>query len=169
MLKLDLNAPDDFSRDATMTRPRPTSRTTYSRFVPLTPRWNDIDVFGHVNNAEFYAWFDSAALEYLNSIDEVGGRNGDFAVLVVESCAQFHSEVLFSDKIEIGIGIERVGTSSVRYRLSVFRNAQTESAVDGAFTHVFVNNQTRRPMPVPDKFRSQFQNLTIEMENTCKS
>jgi len=168
MFKLNVNTPDHFSQDAKMIRPHPASKSTFSRFVPLTPRWNDIDVFGHVNNAEFYAWFDSAVLAYLNSIEDIGTRT-DIAVLVVESCAQFHTEVLFSDTVEIGLGVERVGTSSVRYRLGVFCNDQSQSAVDGAFTHVFVNHSTRRPVPVPDQFRSQFLALTLEVEDTCQS
>lgn len=169
MFKLNLENPENPSWDKKMIRSRPASKSTFSKFVPLTPRWNDIDVFGHVNNAEFYAWFDTAALTYLNSIDDVGPRNNDIAVLVVESCAQFNSEVLFSDKVEIGLGISHVGTSSVRYKLGVFCNDQSQSAVDGAFTHVFVDKNTRRPVPVPDRFRTQFLNLTLEVENTCKS
>lgn len=158
---------DRFDVGLAAQRAAASSRSLYHAFVPFGLRWNDVDAFGHVNNAEFYAWFDTTVLTYLNTIDEIGTAASPIAVLVVESCAQFHAEVVFSDKVEIGLAVERIGRSSVRYRLGVFRNAETESAVDGAFTHVFVDNASRRPVAIPDQFRTRFQTLSPKGQAVC--
>lgn len=126
-----------------MTRTAPSKRSDYRAFVSLTPRWNDIDVFGHVNNAAFFAWFDTAVLNDLHRIGAVEARDGRFATLVVESSARFHSEVLLSDEVTIGLSVRHLGRTSVGYGLGVLRNDALSASVDGGFTHVFADRQTR--------------------------
>jgi acyl-CoA thioester hydrolase len=140
-------------------RPPPSLRSAFRRFTPITPRWNDIDIFGHVNNAEFYAYFDTAVLTLMTGLDVVDPRGGGIGTLVVESGARFHREVLFADRVEVGLFVEHLGRSSVRYRLGVFREDEDSAAVDGHFVHVFVDRETRRPVPIPDQIRQRLAEL----------
>lgn len=145
-----------------MKRPQPLTRTQFCWFTEQTTRWNDIDVFGHVNNAEFYAFFDSAVLRYLHSIGAVAALEGDFATLVVESGARFHREVLFTDRVSSGVRVEKIGTSSVRYGIAVFANDVSAAAVDGFFVHVFVDRESRRPTCIPDRIRQALSEIVAE-------
>lgn len=135
-------------------RPPPSSRNTFARFVQVTPRWNDIDVFGHVNNAEFYAYFDTAVVTLLHEIGAISAQNHRATVVVAESSARFLREVLFTDHVEVGVRVVHLGTSSVRYAIGVFTNENDAAAVEGHFVHVFVDGETRRPTPIPDAVRT---------------
>ena len=134
-------------------------RAAFGRFVPVAVRWNDVDAFGHVNNAEFYAYFDTAVVRYLHEIGAIEARGGREVTVVAASGASFFAEVLFTDRVEVGLRIDRLGTSSVRYGIGVFRNDGAEAAVAGHFTHVFVDRATRRPVPIPPEVRAAFERL----------
>jgi acyl-CoA thioester hydrolase len=119
-------------------------RGHFRRFEQIAARWNDIDVFGHVNNAVFYELFDTIVLRLLTSAGSIS-RNSPYAALVAESGAKFHREVLFSDRIDVGIRCAKLGTTSLIYELGLFTAERSDSAVDGRMVHVFVDRDTRRP------------------------
>jgi acyl-CoA thioester hydrolase len=127
--------------------------------VPIAARWNDVDAFGHVNNAVFYAYFDTAVVRYLHEFGALGVREGGQVAVVAASGASFFAEVLFTDRIEVGLRIDRLGTSSVGYGIGVFRNDEPQAAVAGHFVHVFVDRTTRRPVPIPPQVRAAFERL----------
>jgi acyl-CoA thioester hydrolase len=134
-------------------RPTPTPRGRYRTFVPLTTRWADNDVYGHVNNVVYYAFFDTAINRYL--IDE-GGLDihaGPVIGLCVASGCVYHAPVAYPDRLEAGLRVARLGTSSVRYEVGIFREGEPESVADGHFTHVFVGRGDRRPVPIPTTMR----------------
>jgi acyl-CoA thioester hydrolase len=120
-------------------RRAPPQRGAFKRFAPIAARWNDVDAFGHVNNAVFYAYFDTAVVRCLHEIGALGVRNGAQVAVVAASGASFFTEVLFTDRIEVGLRVDRLGTSSVTYGIGVFRNDEPRAAVAGHFTHVFVD------------------------------
>jgi acyl-CoA thioester hydrolase len=137
----------------TPARPAPTLRSVYRRFTAITPRWNDIDVFGHINNAQFYAFFDTAVMRFMVDSGIVGMRGGDIGTLVAETGARYHREVTFQDAISVGVRVVHVGNSSVRYEIGVFANGADTAAVDGHFVHVFVDRATKRPVRIPEHAR----------------
>jgi acyl-CoA thioester hydrolase len=143
-----------------MTRQPPGLRDNYRRFFAVTPRWNDNDVFGHVNNAEYYGFFDTAVVRFLIEGGVLAADGSGQAVVVAESGCRFHREVVFTDRVEIGVRLERIGTSSVRYRLGVFTNEDAEAAAEGFFVHVFVDRGSKRPTPIPERFRGHFEKLS---------
>jgi acyl-CoA thioester hydrolase len=152
--------PSDFpSPDQAATRAAPPPRAAFGRFLPVAARWNDVDAFGHVNNAEFYAYFDTAVVRYLHEIGAIEARGGREVTVVAASGASFFAEVLFTDRVDVGLRIDRLGTSSVRYGIGVFRNDDPQAAVAGHFTHVFVDRATRRPVPIPPEVRAAFERL----------
>jgi acyl-CoA thioester hydrolase len=153
---------DGLRRVVSMTRPGPRRREDFEHFVALAPRWNDIDVFGHVNNVAFHGYFDTAVLSFLHRIGALSGREGDYAILVVENGAAYHSEVLFTDQVTLGLGVTHIGRSSVHYRLGVFRNDDDAASVDGRMVHVFTDRTTRRPVEIPQDIRRGYQSICLK-------
>jgi acyl-CoA thioester hydrolase len=113
----------------------------------------DNDVYGHVNNVVFYSWFDTTVNGYLLDEGVLDWGEGDAVGLVVETLCRYHAPVAFPEPIEVGLRVERIGDSSVRYGLGVFCSGETAAAADGHFVHVYVDRATRRPVTVPDAMR----------------
>ena len=141
-----------------MERLPPRRRDEYRRFTSERPRWNDIDVFGHVNNAEFYAYFDTVVLRFLHEIGATSARDGH-ATLVAESGARFYREVRFTDLMQVGLRVGHLGNSSVRYEIGVFLGDAQDAVVEGFFAHVFTDRVTRRPMRIPNDVRAEMERL----------
>ena len=140
-------------------------RADYARFEPIETRWADNDVYGHVNNVVFYAWFDTAVNRMLIAeglLDIHSGKNGggDSIGLVVETGCRYFASVAFPDAITAGIRVGKLGTSSVRYEIALFRGDDDEAAAVGFFVHVYVDRETRRPEPLTDKMRRFLKTLT---------
>ena len=141
-------------------RAAPSQRSGYGLFVPVPARWNDLDIFGHLNNAVFYELFDTAILRVLASTGTIS-RDAPLAALVVDSGATFHREVLFELAISVGLRVAHLGRTSVRYQLGVFVEDAQSSAVDGHVTHVFVDRVSRRPVEIPKIARDGFQAMVV--------
>lgn len=140
-------------------RPPPARRDAFRWFTQITLRWNDIDIFGHVNNARYYEFFDSAVLGFLHEREL--GLGADAAMVVAESGCRFHREIVFTDRLEMGLRVERIGTSSVRYGLGAFINGNDEAAADGHFVHVFVDPRQQRPAPFPSPVRGHLETILV--------
>ncbi|MEO8553063.1 MAG: thioesterase family protein [Kofleriaceae bacterium] len=132
----------------------------YPFTTPLTTRWADNDVYGHVNNVTYYAYFDSIANLYL--IREGGlDIHGPVIGLVVASSCQFHAPLAYPDELVGGLRVAKLGNSSVTYELAVARADSDALAAAGSFTHVFVDRVTRRPTPIPDPLRAALAKLVV--------
>ena len=143
-------------------RPAPGLRAEYRRFLPMSLRWMDNDVFGHVNNAHYYSLFDTAVCEFLVGRGILTWRGGDHYMVVAESGCRYHSEVAFPDQITAGLRVMRLGRSSVRYDIGVFRNEDDAASAEGFMVHVCVSAETRRPAPLPGHWRGALQQLLVE-------
>lgn len=125
----------------------------------LATRWNDNDSYGHVNNATYYEYFDTAVNSFLHREVGESSRLGSVVGVVAESSCTYLSEISFPDVLAIGLACERLGRTSISYRLAVFRcgpdgtAGDTASAV-GRFVHVYIDRATRRPTPIPDPIRA---------------
>lgn len=140
-------------------RPERRGRDAYRRFTTITTRWSDNDVFGHVNNTIYYQWFDSAVNAFLVGGGLLDLANGDPIGLVVETGCTFFQPLAFPGDVEVGLLVERLGGSSVTYRLGVFASGSLQPAAQGHFTHVYVARQSRRPMPLPDDWRETLEGI----------
>ncbi|MBB3048754.1 acyl-CoA thioester hydrolase [Litorivivens lipolytica] len=136
-------------------------RDTYKRFYPITTRWMDNDIYGHVNNVTYYSWFDSAANRFL--IEECGLdiHNGEMIGFVVSSGCEYLSPVAYPDEIEVGLAIEKLGNSSVRYNLAIFKVGEETASAHGHFVHVFVQRDTQQATRIPDAMREAMTTLLI--------
>lgn len=140
-------------------RPAPRTRADFRAFRALDTRWGDVDVFGHVNNVVYYAWFDSAVCGWLVEVAGADPSRDDTLTFVVETGCRYHEAIMFPQRIEVGLAVDRIGRSSVTYRLGVFPAGEERCAARGHFTHVYVARDTRRPVPIPDTHRRALQAL----------
>ena len=142
-----------------MARPTPEQRTAYRVFHPVTTRWMDNDVYGHVNNVVYYSYFDTVVNAYLIAEGGLDFAAGPVIGVCVESQCRFVDSVAFPDSLEGALRVAHVGRSSVRYEVGIFRSGSPTAAAQGHFVHVFVDRTTRRPVELPPKLRWAVERL----------
>ena len=135
------------------------SRGEFEHVRSIPTRWMDNDHYGHVNNVAYYSFFDTAVNGYLIEASGIDIRELPAIGIVVESGCQFLSAVSFPDTVYAGLAIERLGNSSIVYRIALFRNDDENPCAVGRFVHVYVDRRTRRPVPVPAEVRSVVERL----------
>lgn len=140
-------------------RPVAPGRAAYRHFRTLDTRWMDNDVYGHVNNVTYYSYFDTAVNGYLVEAGVLDIHAGSTIGLVVETGCRYFAPVAFPDRLEAGIAVAHVGTSSVRYEVGIFRAGEATAAAAGHFIHVYVDRADRRPRPLPGDFRAAVEGL----------
>ncbi len=114
----------------------------------------DNDVYGHVNNVTYYSYFDTAVNGYLIAKGALDIEKSEAIGLVVETSCSFRAPLTFPDAVTAGIRVARIGTSSVRYEIALFRNGGEDAAAEGYFVHVYVDRATRRPVPLPEELKA---------------
>jgi acyl-CoA thioester hydrolase len=142
-------------------RPGPERRAAYRHFTAISTRWHDNDVFGHVNNVVYYAYFDTAVNEYLIAAGVLDIAASPVVGLVVETGCRYFSSLAFPDRVTAGIRIAHRGTSSVRYEIALFRNDDELASAQGHFVHVYVDRATNRPVPIPAEVQRAMAPLAI--------
>ena len=136
-------------------------RSAYRFFLDVPTRWMDNDVYGHVNNVVYYAYFDTVINRYL--IDE-GGLDiaqGNTIGVCVESHCRYAKPVSFPERIEAGLRVEHLGRSSVRYGIGIFARGEADAAAEGWFVHVFVDRAARTPTPLSDRIREALTRIAV--------
>jgi acyl-CoA thioester hydrolase len=134
-------------------------RTDFAVLRELPTRWSDDDTYGHVNNVVHYLMFDTAVNGWLIEASGVDIRALPAIGVVVETSCQYFAELRFPEVVTAGLALERLGTSSIVYRLALFGERSDEPAALGRFVHVYVDRDTRRPTPVPDEIRAALAQL----------
>ena len=136
--------------------PEPTlvRRADFTILRPIATRWMDNDHYGHVNNVAYYSFFDTAVNGFLIEATSTDIRDLPAIGIVAESSCQFLSAVSFPDVIHAGLRLERLGTSSIVYSIALFRGDDANPCAVGRFVHVYVDRDTRRPVPIPERIRS---------------
>jgi acyl-CoA thioester hydrolase len=135
------------------------TRADFPVFRTITTRWNDEDVYGHVNNADYYSFFDTAVNGYLIEATGTDIRTLPAVGLVAETGCVYRRELGFPAPVEVGLAVDRLGTSSIVYRLGLFQGESPQAAAEGRFVHVYVDRQTREVTPVPDSIRDAVRPL----------
>jgi acyl-CoA thioester hydrolase len=119
----------------------------------------DNDHYGHVNNVSYYSFFDTAVNGFLMEATGTDIRDLPAIGVVAESSCRFLAGASFPDTIHAGLEIERLGTSSVVYRIALFRNDDDTPCAIGRFVHVYVDRATRRPVPIPPEISAAISRL----------
>ncbi len=143
-----------------MSREAPAARSEFKAWRRFTTRWGDNDAYGHVNNTIFYQWFDSAVNGWLVEQGLLDIQAGDPIALVAETRCAFFAPLAFPQEVEVGLAVAQLGRSSVRYRIGVFTIGAKQAAAQGEFVHVLVDRGTRRPVEVPNNWRSTLEAIS---------
>ena len=142
-----------------MTRLIPPTRAQFPIFRSMTTRWFDNDIYAHMNNSVHYQLFDTVVNGYLLEEGVLDLHSSPSIFLVVESGCSYFSEIAFPDVVNAGLRVAKLGTSSVKYEIGLFRRDSIKAAALGHFIHVNVNRLTRKPEPLGELARSVLENL----------
>jgi acyl-CoA thioester hydrolase len=144
--------------------PPPARREHFRLFTPMPTRWMDNDAYGHVNNVVYYAWFDTAVNRFLIDSGSLDIETSPIVGLVVETGCRYRASVSYPQEVTIGLRVAKLGTSSVRYELAVFRAGEDSAAAEAHFVHVYVDRATQRPVPIPDDARAAMRGILADIE-----
>ena len=142
-----------------MIRPSPQPRDTYRHYQAIPTRWGDNDVYGHVNNVVYYSFFDTVVNQYLIEQRVLNIEKSAIIGLVVETQCQYFAPISFPDVVHAGLRVAKVGNSSVRYEIGLFRNEEKMASAQGYFVHVYVDRASRRSTALPADMRAALQKL----------
>jgi acyl-CoA thioester hydrolase len=134
-------------------------REAYKVWREIGTRWGDNDAYGHVNNTVYYQWFDTAVNAWLIEKGLLDVAAGDPIGLVVETGCRYARPLAYPEPVEIGLAVEQIGRSSVRFRIGVFAKDAPEAAAEGFFVHVYVGREDRRPTELPETWRRVLEQL----------
>jgi acyl-CoA thioester hydrolase len=139
-------------------------RADYRHFQPITTRWHDNDVYGHVNNVVYYSYFDSAVNAYLIARGGLDIHEGEVVGFVVSSSCDYFASIAFPDVLEVGLRVGKLGNSSVQYELAIFKTGEEHACAAGRFVHVFVDRASNRPTPIPAGLRQALEALAVDTD-----
>ena len=143
-------------------KPRRARRSDFAHMSLMTTRWMDNDVYGHLNNVVYYSLFDTAVNATSINNGLLSPTSSDAIGLVVETGCRYAAALSFPDSVEAAVRVARLGASSVRYEIGLFKQGEEEAAAEGFFVHVNVDSATRRPTPIPSATRTFLQTLKRE-------
>ena len=136
-----------------------TLRSDYRHFQAIPTRWMDNDAYGHVNNVQYYSYFDTTVNQFLVHQGILDIQKSPIVGLVVETQCRYAKSIVFPDLVHAGLKVAHLGTSSVRYELGLFKDHDDQAAAEGHFIHVYVERDTNKPVPVPANMRTVLEKL----------
>ncbi len=134
-------------------------RSDYKVFYPITTRWMDNDLYGHVNNVTYYSYFDTAINLYLIENGGLDIHSAPVVGYVVNSGCTYLAPIGYPDHVEAGLRVDKIGNSSVQYGIAIFKAGEPTIAAYGHVVHVFVDRSINKPVPVPQEIRRQLEML----------
>ncbi len=138
---------------------RDTPRSAFPHFLALPTRWMDNDSYGHVNNVNYYSFFDTAVNQFLIGRGVLDIHTDDVVGFVVETSCSYFSSISFPDLIHVGVRVAKLGNASVRYELALYRNDDPLPSAAGHFVHVYVDRPSGRSVPIPEAVRGVLETL----------
>ncbi len=143
-----------------MSRPPAPVRADFRWFHIVGSRWMDNDVYGHVNNVVYYSWVDTAVNRFLidHGLLEIG--RSEVIGIVAETGCRFLAQMAYPDDATVGLAVGKLGRSSVRYELGIFRNGDDTASAAVHFVHVYVDRATMRPVPIPERVRAELEKIS---------
>jgi len=145
--------------EKTVEREAPEVRERYRHFLRIPTRWMDNDVYGHVNNVVYYSYFDTVVNEYLVRSGVLDIEKSPVIGLVVETQCRYFAPITFPDEVHAGLRVARLGRSSVRYEIGLFKNDETSAAAQGHFVHVYVEREGRKATALPQGLRAALERI----------
>ena len=140
-------------------KPQPEPRSAYRTFRTIGTRWMDNDAYGHVNNVVYYSWFDTVVNAHLVEQGALDIQHSPVIGLVIETQCNYFASLAFPQDVDAGLRVAHIGKSSVRYDVGLFVAGEPLTAARGHFIHVYVDRETRRPAPLPEKLKAVLEAL----------
>lgn len=140
---------------------RDAGRDQFRHFLSMPTRWMDNDIYGHVNNVVYYSYFDTAVNQFLIEAGVLDIHKGEVVGFVVDSGCAYFAPVAFPDVVHAGIRVAKLGNSSVRYEIALYRNDDPLPAAAGHFVHVYVERASNRSVPIPPAVRKVLESLAV--------
>tara|TARA_R110001583_G_scaffold195486_1_gene374116 strand:- start:3930 stop:4397 length:468 start_codon:yes stop_codon:yes gene_type:complete len=137
------------------------TRADYRHFITIPTRWMDNDVYGHVNNVQYYSYFDTAVNRYLIDQGVLEIRSSEVIGLVVETQCKYYRSIAFPEDVIAGVSVAKLGNSSVRYEVGLFKEGDDDAVAQGHFIHVYVDRTTQRPVPLPAVLRAALERISV--------
>jgi acyl-CoA thioester hydrolase len=137
------------------------TRAGFRHFLAVPTRWMDNDIYGHVNNVVYYAYFDTVINAYLIREGGLDIHRGEVVGYAVETFCRFHRPFSFPETIDAGLRVGHLGNSSVRYEIGLFRADEDKPAATGHFVHVFVDRSRNKPTTIPPRVRDCLERLRL--------
>lgn len=144
-----------------MSKPVLKNRDQFKFFLDIQTRWADNDIYGHVNNVTYYSYFDTAANALLIQKTGFDIHQSQSIGLVVDSACSFFQELSFPEIIQVGVAIGKIGNTSLRYELAIFKQGQDQASAQGHFVHVFVDRETRKTVPISESTRNILEKFLL--------
>jgi acyl-CoA thioester hydrolase len=144
-----------------VSKARPT-RAEYRYFLDIPTRWMDNDVYRHVNNVTYYSWFDTVVARFLLGSGAINLVDSPVIGVVVETLCRYHAPIAFPETVTAGLRVERLGNTSIRYGIAIFREDEDAASADGHFVHVYVDRATQTtPTKLPAALRAAAAALVV--------
>jgi acyl-CoA thioester hydrolase len=133
----------------------------YAYITPITTRWMDNDIYGHINNVAYYSFFDTAANRFLIERGGLDIAHATVIGLVVESKCQYHAPLAYPQDVRAGVRVDRLGSRAVTYGIAIFAAGDDRAAAHGHFVHVFVDRATRTSVAIPAPLRTALESIAV--------
>ena len=133
----------------------------YGYVLPITTRWMDNDVYGHVNNVTYYSYFDTVANHFLIREGGLDIHTSPVIARVVESNCSDRAPVAYPDELSAGLRVDKLTNRSVTYGVAIFAADDDEPVAQGYFVHVFVDREKRNAVPIPERIREALSTLVV--------
>ncbi len=146
-------------------RQNPTNRSDYNYFFKMSTRWNDNDIYGHLNNVIYYELFDTAVNKWLIKNNLIDIKYGNNIGLIVQSGCNYFSSFEYPEDIDAGIRVTKIGNSSVRYEVGLFKPNDDLASADGFFIHVYVDRASNKPITLDYEFKKKLDTIYVELNN----
>ena len=146
-------------------RQNPTNRSDYNYFSKMSTRWNDNDIYGHLNNVIYYELFDTAVNKWLIKNNLIDIKNGNNIGLIVQSGCNYFSSFEYPEDIDAGIRVTKIGNSSVRYEVGLFKSNDDLASADGFFIHVYVDRVSNKPRKLDYEFKKKLDTIYVDLNN----
>ncbi|TRW89294.1 acyl-CoA thioesterase [Mycolicibacterium sp. 018/SC-01/001] len=131
----------------------------YGYVLPITTRWMDNDVYGHVNNVTYYSYFDTVANHFLITEGGLDIHASEVIALVVESSCTYRAPAAYPDQLRAGLRVDALSRRAVTWGVAIFGADDTAALAEGRFVHVFVDRDDRRAVPIPEQIRTALESI----------
>jgi len=136
-------------------------RSEYNLFYPVTTRWMDNDLYGHMNNVVYYSYFDTAINRFLIERGGLNLHSSPIVGYVVNSGCNFLAPVAYPDQLEVALRGDKIGRTSVQYGLGLFKEGESTASAYGHVVHVFVERATNIPVAIPPGIRRGLEEILV--------